>query len=258
MSHIAPAGTQLPTEEFHLSSIGGVVTDWREQNKYIFFPRTRLTINGEKKLRGGMHPCFPNFGTVDEKYGLPQHGPLRDLGGEIKRTKNQWTNSCRFVDRRDMLGNFQQPCTVRISTARIPRGFFYRLEVELSSSATQSVPISAGLHPYFATPKGVATVISDTGYSVEGLLNKAKVVTLTPIVHIDIPGVGAVEMIVEGALCRGAEVRGTSAQLVLWRDSTAYLCVEPVLAMGKDFDTPACPRVEPGCKLVIACAFRLI
>lgn len=248
-----------PTSEFHLSATGGVVTDWRERNKYIFFPQTMLNIDGKKKLRGGMHPCFPNFGTVGERYGLPQHGPLRDATGTIERSAgNPWANTCRFVDRRDLLGNFKKPCTARISTERLSYGFFYRLEVELSSAATESVPVSAGLHPYFATPQGAAWVIADKPHKIEGLLTDAIVMPLSPVVHIDIPGVGTVQMVMDGELRTRAISSNPSARLVLWRDKTDYLCVEPVLAMGKDFDTPMCPRLEPGDRLTIACAFRLL
>ena len=28
----------------------------------VFFPKTTLTINGAAKLRGGLHPCLPQFG----------------------------------------------------------------------------------------------------------------------------------------------------------------------------------------------------
>lgn len=39
----------------------------------VFFPKTTLTINGAAKLRGGMHPCLPQFGP-DGGSGLGHHG----------------------------------------------------------------------------------------------------------------------------------------------------------------------------------------
>src|SRR3989344_2649358 len=241
MSAITSVGSRTVESSFNFSRIGATVTDWRERGKNVLFPKTQLAVDGKLKTRGGMHPCFPNFGKVDEQYGLPQHGSLRDTKGLINHGTRPGVDSCRFDDSRDLLGDFNEPCCVFVSMERLDHGFVYRLSTQLSSAATKSVPISAGLHPYFATPAGVATVIADDEHEINGLLTKALVVPLKPVVYINIPEVGMVQMVMEGLFASYK-----SARLVIWRDRTDYLCVEPVLAMPDYFDTTLCPRLQPG------------
>jgi len=69
------------------SEVGGTVTRWQYRRKDgvlvdIFYPQQSVRRERKWKLRGGMHDCFPNFGTVDAKYGLPQHGILRIRGAD--------------------------------------------------------------------------------------------------------------------------------------------------------------------------------
>ena len=86
-----------------------------------------------------------------------------------------------------------------------------------------------------------------------GLLDEAVVIPFKPVVYLSVPGVGRVEMTMGGAF-----LSHRSARLILWRDKTDYLCVEPVLALPAEFDTPACPRLEPGQDLLLTCTFRLL
>ena len=46
------------------------------QGRRIFLQKQTVTIDGKQKLRGGCHPCWPNFGPGGES-GLPQHGVAR-------------------------------------------------------------------------------------------------------------------------------------------------------------------------------------
>lgn len=250
----------LPERDLVMAADGGWVTDWCERGMNIFFPRTNLVIDGEKKLRGGMHPCFPNFGAVDEKHQLPQHGPLCRRFSTDSRTESSYERRWR-ISATDLLGAYSGRCVVSVTTKELRDGFEYVLTAALSPDAPRAVPIGMGLHPYFATPQGTATVRIPGRMDVEvvSTIPKSIRIPLTkPFVTIAIPGIGRVEMDLLGEFRSGLRHPVKTARIVIWRDSEQYVCVEPALAVGEDYGSAKCPVLQPGRSMTIGCCFRLL
>lgn len=238
-----------------VSRIGGTVTAWREKHKNVFFPQQEVLIEGKKKVRGGMHACFPNFGTVPEHFGLPQHGPLRRAEGRLVSTPGH--EMVWFNERDNLLGTPVRRCTVAVDVESHPyffntRGFTYTLGMELSEGPP--MPINVGLHPYFATPEGTATLrMGKEKYEVEGLIKNARQLAYAREFMVEIRGVGMVEM----ELLDEFSTPGT--YLNLWRDSLDYFCIEPVLGPPQSFGELSGRYVAhnpKGWALRIGCGFR--
>jgi len=234
------------------SITGGRIRTWREEGMDIFFPQQKLIIDGQEKLRGGMHVCFPSFGPVDKKFGLPQHGRLRDLRG-IKRSSN-WE-----LRGSDLLGCFNQPISVSISAIPQKRGFRFSIFASLKKEATAAVPIGMGLHPYFSTPQGYAS----TGYYGERFEGTPQTVVrkleLSDYVRrqyfyeitIHLKDLGTVKMNVGGDF-----LKVPNPAVVFWRDDPRYLCVEPVMALPEDYGTERCLWLKPGEHAYLSCDFE--
>jgi glucose-6-phosphate 1-epimerase len=207
-------------QELLFSSIGGVIKRWKFGGVDIFYPQETLEISGRPKLRGGMHPCWPNFGSADPKFGLPQHGPLR-----IREANISGENDVFFVGT-DLLGstcNVQS--AVRIIITLMPRGFLYTLMARLTEPSPTNVFVNGGFHPYFRTPRGVARVIVGEELvciDEENILPrrmKAKRST-----YVLTPGIGTIRMTTSGVWNTRHH-----REMTLWRDSKKYVCVEPTM-----------------------------
>ena len=64
---------QNQTARMCIHTQGAYVDSLSLLDQTVFFPKTTLTINGAAKLRGGLHPCLPQFGP-DGGSGLGHHG----------------------------------------------------------------------------------------------------------------------------------------------------------------------------------------
>ena len=126
---------------------GAWLTNLSDDNGDILFPkRTIPLVDGNKKVRGGMHVCLPNFGPGGES-GLPQHGFGRE---------SEW----RVAARSDSM--------VTLELAEIPRSYkglssqlVYRLSeasltVQLAVKNDGDTPLrlAPAFHPYFITYGG--------------------------------------------------------------------------------------------------------
>lgn len=224
-----------------LSETGGTITEWKYRGWDIFFPQQEIIINGEKKLRGGMHPCFPNFGTVDEKFGLPQHGTLRTLHAD------RMGNTAVHFDKVPMgsSGGFAE---VNVSVYPLTHGFTYGLRAVLVGDG-EDLFINPGLHPYFATPRGFAEVLHPQAV-VEKVPYGPKISPIelfSPRAYI--AGLGRVMM------TPGQTLRGPSARIVLWRDDPRYVCIEPISATSREFNTPSGVALSSWQYLDVTCTF---
>lgn len=56
---------------------GGRIESLTDGDMQVLYPQITVNIDGKEKIRGGSHPCVPNFG-IDTLYGLPSHGFGRD------------------------------------------------------------------------------------------------------------------------------------------------------------------------------------
>ena len=232
-----------------LSPVGGTVLSWRFENRDIFFPQQTLTIDGAKKLRGGMHSCFPNYGREQPDYHLPSHGPLRYLEGNLEQDGRRVV----FGGRKILAENIY--CDVSVSVEEPDdKSMLYTLSALLSPAASKPFPTNAGFHPYFGTPDGTATVLADGNkYVVDDLITEAKVLPLKCTIYVVIPGMGTVRISPGKTF-----LECKTARMVLWRDSKDYLCVEPVLGVSADFSGGFCPKLIPGERFDLSCKFELV
>lgn len=217
-----------------ISDIGGVITDWKYRGVPIFYPRVAVGTRDNPKFRGGMHPCYPNFGTVDPRFGLPQHGPLR------MRTADAMDRTGILFQGTDLLGS---TCTVQSEVKSIltlrPKGFRYRLLARLLESTPTEAFINPGFHPYFCTPTGSAHVCA-MGEStlISGLNVEPQYLSMNKGVDVMIPKLGSVCMTVGNGWMNAKE-----RKIALWRDSEKYLCVEPIFGEPEQYGGPSCFRL---------------
>ncbi len=231
-------------QEVRLSPKGGTVTHWRVDGRDILFPQQQLTVDGQQKLRGGMHVCFPNFGTVADKYGLPQHGSLRTKEGVFGEERHtRWYS----FDDGDLLGAAREnPYHVRVGVEedawgprdKREREFAYTVHVAAKHECEPGYT-TLGFHPYFATPAGVAHISARGGvvHMVSEPHEKA-VLEISSVLTIHIPGSAIIQMIRMDAFAHANQMR-----YVVWRDRADYVCIEPVLAPPELFGEAGCPRL---------------
>lgn len=234
------------SERVELSPLGGTVLRWTYNDRNILFPRQEMEIQGVRKTRGGMHACFPNHGMGQARFNLPQHGSLRDITGVQEGDRVSFENT-------DIL---QGPlCRVVVSVrSETQRGFNYRLSAHLHSNEPEPFPTTAGLHPYFATPKGKAVVyVGGEEYKVHGLVENAKRVPFKGDASVYLPGIGLVRI-------RGGQAfqESKTAQLVIWRDTEEYICVEPTLGTPAGFAQGNCLHLQPGETFDMSCSFKIV
>ena len=125
-----------------LSKLGGAITEWSYRGKEILFPRGEVVVRGEKKIRGGMHACFPNFGPVAKEFGLPQQGPLREIEGvETNGDSVVFINNSLL---RNLGSKFCQVVT-RVAVSGQAITYFLTASLELPG---KNFRINPGMHPY--------------------------------------------------------------------------------------------------------------
>ena len=233
-------------QEVVLSTTGGTVTSWRYKGKDIFYPQQTVLVGGVPKLRGGMHPCFPNFGEVNSAFGLPPHGSLRTMRGERLHE-----NLIRF-ESDELFGVEKVRCNVMVGLEWLERSFSYKLYARLMN-APGKVPVNPGFHPYFSTPEGRATIFGSGKKLLEVSGDTFKeIVPLNSRIIVVLPGVGAVDMNPLDHFTNAAYAR-----LVVWRDRADYLCVEPILAEPALYGTLG-PHLHPGEAMKLGCSFHLL
>lgn len=211
------------------SEIGGTITRWQYHGIDIFYPQ-QLVKRGkerEQKLRGGMHACWPCFGTVDPTFGLPQHGVLRN-----RKADEIMENGVVFRGT-DLLGPaYDEECEVRIDIVLTRMGLTHSLSARLLRPASRDVFINPGLHPYFRTPTGNAQARAWKGEELRFYRRNHGPIS-TSVGHgadVNIPSIGKVQMLLTGGWSR----------VYYWRDSRRYLCVEPVFGNSMKYGDSRC------------------
>lgn len=219
---------------FVLSSEGGRILRWKVDGKDILYPDGIIEAQEERKRRGGMFWCFPNFGKAPEPYLFPQHGPLRDLVGELSTNALKIREEVSFEGRPVLGKNSRRNLLVHVSAWQEgPRRLSYELTVRVpQTKSLRGIPFNPGVHPYFSTPHGEVTV---RVYGVSYTIRAREFQDALPFngrAEIIIPGIGTIDMHVSSSMVP------TGSQLVLWRDDRRYLCVEPVLGPPQNFAVP--------------------
>ena len=114
-----------------------------------------LILGGKKILsefnridggRGETHPCSPNFGPVDNKYGLGQHGPAR---------KSLWTrleddNQDKLTMKHEIDPNaFPQFSGLVIEQSLYLKNGEFVIETTHTNNGGSEIPVNFGEHFYF-------------------------------------------------------------------------------------------------------------
>lgn len=233
-----------------LSEVGGTITRWQYHGVDIFYPQKLVKRERKMKLRGGMHVCWPCFGTVDSKYGLPQHGVLRNRVDDGFLAGNGL-----IFNGTDLLGpTYSEESEVEIEITLTETGFIYTLSARLAKPASREVFINPGLHPYFATPTGNARAGAWNGREHRFYLRKQgpKSSDIGQGADVVIPGIGKIQMMLGGAWDTAP-----GKKIYFWRDSRKYLCVEPVFGSPKTYGEPGCLRLTDEW-FTMTCTFQVL
>ena len=235
---------------------GGSLLRWKYRGVDILSPDHTAIVGNESKKRGGMPLCFP-FGTTDPRYDLPKHGLLRHTPASVTRIDGVIIASPNLFGPRKASW-----CRVETRMRSEPNGLSFVLSVLLLDEPLEPIYANAGLHPYFRLPEGRMRV-TIAGKSKEDEPAAKHVYQNLPDAEtfdnhgraeVVIPGLGTVTMTTIG----NAWKRAARPRFVLWTDNVReYACVEPVLGMGSDYGTSACPRLKVGETLSIRCRFEV-
>ena len=213
-----------------ISHRGGTVVAWKPASATgsVFFQQQQIAINGELKTRGGLHLCFPDFGPVPESFGLPQHGPLRNLAAKEICKSGGESVELIFLGG-GMLGALNTECEVSVEVCNAkPNALDYLMWMRLLKPPQKEVWVTPGFHPYFRTPKGSAIVSAPVSRRITADQPKIKSerfpILSSKGVSVIVPGCGLVKMELLGNGWGSGE-----SEVVIWRDHPAYLCVEPIV-----------------------------
>lgn len=121
-----------------IDGYGAFVNELVDEESQIFFPKGNYTNeSGQAKVRGGCHPCFPNFGPADVKYDLPQHGLAREVNWDEHFVGDDEIHLHKEID-------------------GVATHIFYKIEEKSFSAdlvvenrSSEAKPIAPGFHPYF-------------------------------------------------------------------------------------------------------------
>jgi len=248
-----------------LSPKGNAITEWEYDGTPVFLPQQILVEKGEGYVRGGSHPCFPNFGEVIPslgEYDLPRHGYLRKTsensgefisrGVEVRDQKAGISGlvvvsrRARYMHAADSIFNYNLTAysEVVVFGQGVRQSLAICHETDEPKGLNKKIPVGPGFHPYLSSPKGEAIIeIGEKRYSFSK--ENASVEEIIPMtdfssawrsgmsdITITINGLGTVRMLLQGFAdsdCGG---------IVLWRGSNSYICVEPVACLPEYFGTP--------------------
>ncbi len=191
---------------------------------------TQLVLGGKTvlgsfdRIDGGVgetHPCTPNFGPVDEKYGVKQHGPGRKLPWERVSDDGDEKLKMRLEIDGDDYPKF---AGLVVEQAFSFESGEFVVTTTHTNNGKDKMPINFGEHFYFNTP-----LVSWDGLEINGRSMKDKVKNTGVIGLLDeniISGLSVGEIILKQ---EGLE------KAVLWTGRNReeefdkhYVCIEPV------------------------------
>ena len=244
------------SQETVVSTEGGTVESWKVGGKDIFFPRQKI---GDK-TRGGMHQCFPNFGKISDEFGLPPHGPLRNTELTTTNTNGSLimeTKSDKLFGKENILSAIKITTSL-VTSENIP-SLEYCLTAKLEGGSPERAWVNPGFHPYFNVPEETAIIM----YGREKLIWKwdgsldLKYLPLTeqdrrnPIV-IKIQGLCTVTMTMGAAF-----TESPAAGIVIWSDSSKYVCVEPASGPFERYGKDGCQKLQENHSIDFKCTFSV-
>ncbi len=223
---------------------------WRTSlGNTIIYP-ARIRFDG--KQRGGIFPCAPNFGPVstDQSWGsaqrLPQHGLLRIAPNfPVSRDETSASGSSIREHTQTFGGTLVFPWRFSASVAWHYQADSEQLTIRLKVSRLsdcpilEAMPLSGGLHPYFATNGEDFEIRRETGERLSSIEDFAKARSF--------PWGNPIELIQSGRVLQIEPLTGFD-RLVAWSDDVSqYICIEPT------FGTHDQILLEPGSSWTAAC-----
>lgn len=201
----------------------------------LLFPKIELmNETGEKKSRGGMHVCLPNFGPGGES-GLSQHGFGRISDWEVTHRDTD-TVTLELQGPAPLYSSLQSKLTYILT------GNSFMASLVLKNSGASVVRVAPGFHPYFFHRESeTAVMINDRTYELDGLTEpefiEAEAVTLKTSTR---------------------ELKIRQSNLItwaIWTDELGnYVCVEPTYGGYRFLDIPRPDEhLTPGSERAFSC-----
>ncbi|AFY74187.1 galactose mutarotase-like enzyme [Synechococcus sp. PCC 7502] len=136
---------------------GGIVTSWVVGDQEIFYMDTERFTHPDLSVRGGIPILFPICGNMPDNtytlngqvYHLTQHGFARNLPWQVD-TEDQDGISLILTSTPETLAVY--PFEFKVRFTYILTGSTLTIKQSYTNLSNQSMPFSAGTHPYFATP----------------------------------------------------------------------------------------------------------
>lgn len=217
---------------------GAWVEELTSDGQPILFSKTELmSESGDKKARGGMHICLPNFGPGGDS-GLPQHGFGRTAIWEVT-------------------GQAHSSVTLHLNGSTLDYSHLdvtleYRLE-ESSLTATLtlrntdgvSMRVAPGFHPYFYLEESeTAVAVNSTVYDLSSLAGTEFLEGSTMTLQT-----------ASRTLSLSSKNLSTYA---LWTDSLAnYVCLEPTFGGYRFLEAPTPEeQLEPNAEKTYSCTIN--
>ncbi|WP_438444736.1 aldose epimerase [Gorillibacterium sp. sgz5001074] len=141
---------------------GGIITSYVSQGQELFYLDRETFVNPDANIRGGNPILFPISGqlkdgayTLDGRsYRMKNHGLARTAAWEVEE---KGTDDAGFPYIRlcltstdEMLESYPFRFELRFTYSLGPGGEL-RIRQEYTNRSTNSMPVYAGFHPYFAT-----------------------------------------------------------------------------------------------------------
>lgn len=256
-----------------IDSVGGNITSFQVDGEHIFLPQQIIKENGQLKVRGGSHMCFPNFGPLKPgfDYELPQHGFARDTRGKIRSSTiepgdvekyyNVKTNGAtpyvqyHFKYRGPEIENdFPYPFKLVSNYIFLENGFLQQVIIVRRKRNHDEIPIGLGLHPYFYTESKLLRITFETEPSEHLYIgpqdNRVLATPYYPLCcnknpnkDVTLSYKGKSVGIKYGGMfetCR-------TSQLKIWRHNyqSPYICIEPIVCEPGDFGEMGSPHLLP-------------
>lgn len=130
-----------------ISIDGAWLTNLSDDNGDILFPKRKIAlVDGNDKVRGGMHVCLPNFGPGG-KSGLPQHGFGREMEWKVK-ARDEAKVVLELAEGKDSYKDLWSQLTYRLEEALLT------VQLEVKNNGVSSLRLAPAFHPYFMTYGG--------------------------------------------------------------------------------------------------------
>ncbi len=134
---------------------GGLITEWRCNNREILYLDMERFNEKNKSIRGGIPILFPICGNLSNdsyvtplgKFEMLQHGFARDNSWEILYNENKQAIVLSLSENQETLVQYPYYFIILIEVKFKKNGIYMR--VEIKNRSKYKMPFSFGIHPYF-------------------------------------------------------------------------------------------------------------